>query len=413
MKPIPVKPDSSSKNQSQVSVSIKMEIIKKAITLINTIYNEQFRIWYHNNTILFYAILIIFVIFISAISIQVFEVGSNSNIGNFVDSIWWALVTITTVGYGDIVPKTFGGRIIGIILIIIGVILVSLLTAGIASKMVESKIKKEHGLKKITLKNHFIICGWNKSGYRVLEAFSNLIKMKECSIVLVGNYTSEKINDLISMFPKLNIQYVRGDYTDEEILERANIKNAMKAIVLSSEDIDNPQQADDRSIITTTTIHYLNNNLPVIIQLQDSSNKRHIKYESDEVIIYEEYGGFVLANDALHSNIYRFLVNMLRGNEHSIEKIDIPSQFVNHSYQEMFSYIKKERNAVLLGIIREIPKITIEDILSDDSSMIDNFIKAKFRESKKNVLIDKESKITINPNDDYVIKTNDKAIILC
>ncbi len=386
--------------------------MKKLVNLLNKIFSEQLKIWYHNNIVLFYIILIIIIILISAISIKIFEIGSDSGIRNFFDSIWWSLVTITTVGYGDIVPKTFAGRLVGIVLIVTGAVLLSLLTAVIASKMVENKIKKERGLKRITLKNHIVICGWNKSGYKMLEAFSNLIKIKECPIVLVGNYTSEKINDLIGQFPKLDIQYVRGDYSDEEILERANIRNALKAIVLSSEDIENPQQVDDRSIITTNTIHYLKNNLPVIVQLQNSSNKRHIKYETDEVIVYEEYGGFILANDALHSNIYQFLIDMLRGEEHSIEKIDIPNQFVNHFYKELFDYIKNERQGVLLGIIRETPKISIEDILSDDTSMIDAFIKAKFRESKKSVLIDKGSRVAINPGDDYVIKDNDKAIIL-
>ena len=42
---------------------------------------------------------------------------TGGDIKNFFDAIWWSLVTITTVGYGDLVPKTFWGRIIGIVFI--------------------------------------------------------------------------------------------------------------------------------------------------------------------------------------------------------------------------------------------------------------------------------------------------------
>ncbi len=58
------------------------------------------------------------------------------------DGFWWALVTITTVGYGDIVPETDSGRILGVVLIIFGVVIVSLLTAGLASLFLSGGIHK-------------------------------------------------------------------------------------------------------------------------------------------------------------------------------------------------------------------------------------------------------------------------------
>ena len=49
------------------------------------------------------------------------------------EGLWWALVTLTTVGYGDVVPHTIGGRLMGIGLMLSGVVMLSLLTATVAS----------------------------------------------------------------------------------------------------------------------------------------------------------------------------------------------------------------------------------------------------------------------------------------
>jgi voltage-gated potassium channel len=60
------------------------------------------------------------------------------------DGVWWAVVTATTVGYGDIAPKTVQGRVIGIALMFVGIAFLSLLTASIASRFVKDDREDEH-----------------------------------------------------------------------------------------------------------------------------------------------------------------------------------------------------------------------------------------------------------------------------
>lgn len=59
------------------------------------------------------------------------------------DGIWWAVVTVTTVGYGDLTPTTVGGRVVGIVLMFVGISFLSLLTAAIASKFVKQERSEE------------------------------------------------------------------------------------------------------------------------------------------------------------------------------------------------------------------------------------------------------------------------------
>lgn len=63
---------------------------------------------------------------------------------NLWDGIWWAVVTVTTVGYGDLTPKSVGGRLVGMALMFVGIGFLSLLTAAIASRFVKQERSDEH-----------------------------------------------------------------------------------------------------------------------------------------------------------------------------------------------------------------------------------------------------------------------------
>jgi voltage-gated potassium channel len=67
----------------------------------------------------------------------------DPSIGTIWDGMWWAWVTMATVGYGDVVPHSGAGRIFGALLILFGVVLLSLLTANLAAFFIESDVERE------------------------------------------------------------------------------------------------------------------------------------------------------------------------------------------------------------------------------------------------------------------------------
>jgi voltage-gated potassium channel len=80
----------------------------------------------------------IFVAYVSAVQITITErVVEGSNIKNFGDGLWWAITTVTTVGYGDRYPTTIEGRFLAVVLMIMGISLMGVITASVAAWFVK------------------------------------------------------------------------------------------------------------------------------------------------------------------------------------------------------------------------------------------------------------------------------------
>ena len=89
-------------------------------------------------------------IIVAATVVTSVEGGENASIQSFPDALWWAVVTITTVGYGDMVPVTAAGRAMGFILMMGGIAFFSGITANLASYLIKSSESDKRPLAQLT-----------------------------------------------------------------------------------------------------------------------------------------------------------------------------------------------------------------------------------------------------------------------
>jgi len=78
-------------------------------------------------------------------------------IDNTWDGIWWAWVTVTTVGYGDVVPQTASGRVFAVVLMLMGISMLSLITANISAYLMARGTEKEIRLEQRELKKLMLV----------------------------------------------------------------------------------------------------------------------------------------------------------------------------------------------------------------------------------------------------------------
>jgi len=360
--------------------------------------------------------IILGVVLAGALGVLLFEYKADGNkILDFFDAIWWSLVTITTVGYGDVYPVTFWGRIIGIVFIILGFIAFSTFTAFIASTFIDKKIKESKGLGNIKEKNHIMICGWNNSAHRILDLIMK-IKGKEIpTIILVNELDEGFIPSLQNKYNQLDLKFIKGDFTNQEILQKGNLKEAKHLIFLYDESLPIGSPSDERTIIASHNISYLKLKGKITLQLKDRKYLPNIRHEKiQNVVIFDEVGGNLLANSTLNPSVPDFIQEALKfDNDKGFRELSISSEFIGKTFQELSMNLKEKKNLILLGIVSIQPEFSIEEVLSDDTSNIDQFIKRQFELSgKKLKKEDARNYIKIKPAEDYVIQATDKAIVL-
>lgn len=158
-------------------------------------------------------------------------------------------MTITTVGYGDIVPTSKVGKIFALIIVISGPALLALITASIASLFVERKIREGKGLESIKEKDHIIICGWNENGEKVIDGILVQLKGSQVKIVLVNELDRDDVQSVQYKYKDHNLHFVRGNFVKQDVLVRANVFWARAAIVL----LINRLKQSSQDVIRLTT----------------------------------------------------------------------------------------------------------------------------------------------------------------
>ncbi len=333
----------------------------------------------------------------------------------FGDAVWWSIVTISTVGYGDKVPITTAGRIVSTITIVSGLILISLFTATISSVFVARKIKESQGLQDIDFTGHTLICGWNPHVEEILRILNRYGTTATTMKLVLANEAQSELMEVVSeAYPNLDIKFVRGDYSREPVLHRANIKAAQSAIVVPDATSQSGQLSDEKTLLALLTMKSLNPKLKVFAHIANRENYQHVKRaNADDVIVSDQHVGFFLANQILSPGAPQVAMEILdyeHGND--IHRVPIPEEFVGKTFEEIFLHFKKTKNWTLIGVVTEEEIVSLGDILSHDMSAVDTFIERKFKEAGINVAERMGMRVEVNPPFDYQIQKKDLAVII-
>mgnify|MGYP001155416920 FL=1 len=372
------------------------------------------RHWFHlliRNSFFQVGLGIFLVMILGGLVLRMLEIGK---ITEGEAPFWWAIVTMTTVGYGDFTPKTLEGRMFAVFVMFAGISLTAMFTAIISSIFVAKRIREEKGLEKVNIKNHIILCGWNRNADKIIDSIQYLAEAPRKNIVLINDLDEEEIARLKTRYRKIRLHFVVGDFTSEQVLEKANLEAAETVIIIPSDINDSIQNPDDKTIRAALTIKGLEPNIRLIAYLHDRENLTHIKRaNADEVVISDDFGAYMLASHVMNPGIPQ-TVNRLLDNvsKNRFKRVDIPSEFIGKPFDNLFNHFRKKNNSILVGIFSEEENLGIGEILSADTIALDAFIERKLKEG--GISLKEESKISleINPGSNYRIKDGNRAIII-
>jgi voltage-gated potassium channel len=381
-------------------------VIRESLTsFIRTLHRERVSI-----LVLAVALLV----FLGAVGFSLTEPAQGTWYERFARGAYWAVVTLTTVGYGDIYPVTFFGRMVGVAIMLGGVVTLSLVTATVASVFIERKFRRERGLEATKATQHILILGWPEDGEALVD---QLLRRLPASIpvVLVNKLPPEQMDALRDKYPTEGIDYLRGDYSREEILLKANVKGALKAIILADRQPgETAAQVDQRTLFTALTLKALHPKIRILAELLRTENRAYLERAgADEILIRGQYDSSLMAGAVASPGLFRIFTMLLTGDNQGLWSLEIPSRFLGRPLKELVSHLQDHHQAALIGLYSEGRSLSLEDLLSDEPSAIDDFIRRKFAETKMTHLLGRTKvEVQVNPPWDQVIGPHQYAVVI-
>jgi voltage-gated potassium channel len=301
------------------------------------------------------ASVIITPVFLFAGLIHYFESGqAAARIKSFWDAVWWTVVTMSTVGYGDLTPVSNEGKVLAVVAIITGIILIAVLTATIASKLVERLVIKVKGKDTSKLGNHILILGWNENGEKIV---GNIERECESDTDIVVMCSSEHETILPDKVIK-----VTGNITKLEELRKVSAHQAKIAIVLA--DSKAGTDTDSKTILTVMAVKRISEGKTrCICEVFSSEDREYLENAgADEIIVRSELAGTILSRTVYNPGLGGFMQDLLKfeGTSTILMKLAIPEQ-VGMAFGQLFSHLYQKHNEILLGILRNGTVLTNPD----------------------------------------------------
>jgi voltage-gated potassium channel len=256
------------------------------------------------------------------------------------DSIYFTVITLTTVGYGDIRPASPEGKVAALLFIVAGVVLIGLLVGSLTEMLVEMQVRRVLGRRKLekeisALKDHFIVCGFGRIGSIVCR------ELHQDRVPFVVIEADEEL------LPKADAEgylYLLGDATDDAALNQAGIQRAKGLVAVLGTDADN--------VYITMSARDLNRRLHIVARGEDDRTARKLaRAGASRVVSPYEIGGQRMAHAILRPNVIDFIEAATRaGTEINMEEILVRDSSPVAGKTLMESGIRQEFGVIIVAI---------------------------------------------------------------
>lgn len=260
---------------------------------------------------------------------------------SIIDALYMTVITVTTVGFGELHPFSPEEKVFTIFLILTSITIfgyaISAFSEYLVSGELFERIKHRRVEKKIArLKGHTIVCGYGRNGKQ--------------AIVKLGNYhmeyvVVEKNKEMIEILDTNEILNIEGDATLDETLQRAGIENASNLITALPSDADN--------LFVVLTANQLNPTCRIISRASNESSYSKLKIAgADNVIMPDKLGGNHMASLVATPDVIEFVDRLTIEGETTanLEEIavnDLPTKYINKTILDLD--LRRQTGCTVIG----------------------------------------------------------------
>ncbi|MFA6196416.1 MAG: ion transporter [Sulfurimonas sp.] len=284
------------------------------------------------------------VISVSSILIYVMEANNPaSKVNTLFDAVYWSIVTIATVGYGDITPITTEGRVVAMGVIFAGISLIAFTTSIVVSALTEKlddirEIKTIEDIRK--LKRFYLICGYENVAQEVArklkDDMTNIIVLDED----VHRVANAKRDGLVAL------NYDPGDVQSYKIIG-IDLNTQVKAVLCLRE-------SDVENVYTTLTVRSINKDVNIVSLLMDDSNRKKLTFAGVNEILYPKGLVGMISKELIGRPVAFEVIHALRNDYYGVNVEEI---LVDDRMSQKIIYVNELNNAkfriILLGIYKK------------------------------------------------------------
>lgn len=230
-----------------------------------------------------------------------------------IDALYMTIITLTTVGYGEVYRLSDAGHVYTIVLIITGVGFFLYVIGAVIQFMVEGRVRILLGRRRLDrkisrLKNHFIVCGYGRIG----KVICHKLLHENFDVVVI-----DKNPGLAETMDELGFVYICGDATDEAILLKAGIRKAKALIAVLGADTDN--------VFLVLTGRQLSSDLNIVARAgNDAAKAKLAAAGANTVEAPYETGAASMAQRIIRPTVTNFLDQAFTGDQNDIHMEEIP-----------------------------------------------------------------------------------------
>jgi voltage-gated potassium channel len=290
------------------------------------------------------------ILFSSIVIVLILLVGTLGyyHLGNgrfsLLECFYMTFITITTIGYGEIIELDTTGRVFTVLISLCGIGILMYLVSNVSALLVEGELREVFKEKKMqknikALRGHYIVCGAKGVGFHIVCELRETMRP-----VVVVDPSRENLTSLLQRYPDL--LYIIGDATQEEILKRAGVERAIGLFAASGD--------DNLNLVITLTAKYLNPEIKVVARCKDVAHMEKMKKAgADRVVSPTFIGGLRMASEMVRPVVVSFLDIMLRDKDKRLRIEEIPVSGKHRGSTLRDWRIKEDPEMLLLAIKRK------------------------------------------------------------
>lgn len=257
------------------------------------------------------------------------------------DALYMTIITITTVGFGEVNVVSSSGRVFTICIIFMGMGVMAYSLGMVAQIMVETQVRTILGRRKLgrelrSIKNHYIICGFGRIGKIIAKS----LKSQGIPLVVIDQSPGS-----VEILEEENVPHIIGDATSDDILIEAGIERAKGLVTVVLSDADN--------LFITMTARGLNLNLFILSRADDeATEKKLMRAGANKVVLPYHIGGMRMVHTILRPAVMDFIdFTMHETNiELKLEELLVGERSRLSGVSLLHSGIRKDMNVIIVAI---------------------------------------------------------------